>query len=888
MSRLPLAGLAGLLATAGLAVGAQKPPASPDRQAAEFFESRVRPLLHRACFDCHSDKQQMGGVRLDSLAAMLRGNSGGPVLVPGAPEKSRIVEAIRYDGKVKMPPSGKLKSEEIEALAAWIGMGAPWPGARVSDAAREAARSGQFVTTDEQRRHWAFRPVRRPPVPTIQQPRSSSGSRIPPATGSPAAAGRPRESSSGAATRARTSPHRQYHRTRGHTGAPSPAAHASTSIVNPIDAFILARLQQKGLRPAPRADRRTLIRRATFDLTGLPPTPEEVEAFVSDRSPDAWAKVVDRLLASPRYGERWGRYWLDVARYADTKGYLFTQDRVYHNAYTYRDYVIRAFNEDLPFDRFIVEQLAADCLNLGEDRRPLAATGFITVGRRFLNNMHDIIDDRIDVVTRGFLALTVNCARCHDHKFDPVSTRDYYSLYGIFASSKEQDPPPPITPDAVNKAHEAHAAEVARLQGERDKIVRQQVESLRAASAGLPEPARKALGMVAADKPVPDEARSALEPHFPAEAASRVADLGRQIARLEAAAPPRPQYAMALRDLETPATPHVFIRGNPNNKGPEVPRQFLEILAGPQRKPFTQGSGRLELANAIADPRNPLTARVIVNRIWLGHFGQGLVRTPSDFGTRGDRPTLPELLDWLAAELVNPTVDAPARGVPDPDARAPAPWSLKRMHRLIMLSEAYQRSSTASREALAADPENRLLTRMNRRRLDLEAMRDSVLAVAGRLDLQMGGPAVDLLKQPFPTRRTVYGFIERQNLPGFFRTFDFASPDATVGQRHQTTIPQQALFMMNSPFIVEQARHIVRRQEVRAPGDEAARVRGLYRIVYARNPTPAEAARAAAFVRSASVRQVRLEPGQGPREPMDPWEQLAQVLLMSNEFFFVD
>jgi mono/diheme cytochrome c family protein len=417
---LLLGGTLALLGAAGFAADNVK-PAKPDTispQAAEFFESKVRPVLFEKCFGCHGPKQQSGGLRLDSPASLRKGGKSGPVLVPGDAEKSALVRAIRYDGVLKMPPTGKLKPEEIAALTAWIQMGAPWPAA----APAAPTTDGEYVLSDAQKRFWSFRPIKKPATPKVRD---------------------------------------------------------TTWIKTPIDAFILSKLEAKGLKPSPPADRRTLLRRATFDLTGLPPMPQEVDAFLADRAPDAFARVVDRLLASPQYGERWGRHWLDVARYADTKGYVFTEDRVYHNGYTYRDYVIRAFNEDLPYDQFIVQQLAADCLPLGEDRRPLAALGFLTVGRRFLNDPVLINDDRIDVTTRGLLGLTVGCARCHDHKFDPIPTKDYYSLYGVFASSIEPNPPPSISPAAMTAPYEAQNKKLRAAESEQAEIVKAQTTLLR-------------------------------------------------------------------------------------------------------------------------------------------------------------------------------------------------------------------------------------------------------------------------------------------------------------------------------------------------------------------------------------------------------------------------
>ncbi len=569
----------------------------------------------------------------------------------------------------------------------------------------------------EAKRHWAFQPVRRPKVPEISNLKSQ--------------------------------------------------------ISNAIDAFIQPKLMAAGLRLSPAADRRTLLRRATIDLHGLPPTLEEIAEFAADESPVAFERVIDRLLASPRYGERWGRYWLDVARYADTKGYVFMEDRNYPFAYTYRDWVVRSLNEDVPYDQFLIRQLAADLLPEPERTAHLPALGFLTLGRRFLNNINDIIDDRIDVVCRGTMALTVGCARCHDHKYDPIPAADYYSLYGIFRSSRE---------------------------------------------------------------PTGDEAK--------------------------------PLMAMTLVEEDKPFEPYIFLRGQQGNHGPRVPRQFLSVVAGPDRKPFASRSGRLELAQAIASPQNPLTARVLVNRAWMLHFGAPLVRTPSDFGLRCEPPSHPELLDWLSAELIE-------HG-----------WSLKWLHRELMLSATYRQASGLDASNLkseianlklesSTDPENRLLSHMNRRRMDWESLRDSLLFVSGRLDSAAGGPATDILKPPFVTRRTVYGFIDRQNLPLVLRTFDFASPDTHAPNRFVTSVPQQTLFLRNSPFVIEQARAFA----ARAGNLD---IIALFRLAYGRDPSADELALLQQFLREAEQDS---RPAGGS---LSPWEQLAQVLLLSNEFQFVD
>jgi hypothetical protein len=682
-----------------------------DILAGDFFEAKVRPLLAANCYQCHGDKKQESDLRLDLRAAAMKGGADGPVIVPGQPDKSLLVQAVRYQGDTKMPPKKRLPPESVETLATWVKLGAPWP-----DSPSGGATAGGTGMVDV-KRHWSFQPVREPSLPAV-----TNGSWV----------------------------------------------------QSPIDAFILAKLEDQAISPAPPADRRTLIRRATFDLLGLPPTPAEVEAFVDDSSPDASSRVVDRLLASPHYGERWSRYWLDVARYGDNKGYVGdNKEREIRYAYLYRDWVIRALNSDLPYDQFLVKQIAADRLP-HTDNLDLPAMGLLTVGRRFINDRQLIIDDQIDVICRGTLGLTVTCARCHNHKFDPIPTEDYYSLYGVMDGSEEK--------------------EVSLVPGAAEK-------------------------------------------------------------------------ALIEEDRSQQSNPHVFIRGNSGNRGEEVPRRFLAVLSGSNRQPFHDGSGRLELARRIASPDNPLTARVMVNRVWQHHFGEGLVRTPSDFGARSDPPTHPELLDFLAARFVKDG------------------WSVKRLHRLIMLSSVYQQSSDSSAKSESLDPENRLLSHFNRQRLDFEAMRDALLAAGGDLDEKRGGPSVNLLAEPFVRRRTVYSYVDRQNLQGLLRTFDFASPDAHSPMRHVTTIPQQALFLMNSPFVVQQAERMAARSEVVSTTDTIERIRRMYRLVYSREPTPAELALAQQYL-AAPPAAAGGKPN--PEDKLTPWQRYAQALLMTNEFVYID
>lgn len=624
-----------------------------------------------------------------------------------------------------------------------------------------------------------------------------------------------------------------------------------------VDEFIHLKLREQGLSPSPRTDARTLIRRACFDLTGLPPSPEETEAFVRDASPDAYPRLIERLLASPHYGEQWARHWLDVARYSDTKGYVYArEEKNWVHATPYRDWVVRSLNADMPYDRFLLLQLAAD--QVVPPRSPdLAAMGFLTLGRRFLGVSHDIIDDRIDVVMRGTQALTVACARCHDHKFDPIPTRDYYSLYGIFQSSAEALVPcaagedPKLTElvkknrDLMTKRREeqmartrARAADYQKALSELDKYPEQGFDQIidekdlnpfivhrwKAWMDAHPGAELNEETLKQADSPayVPDEHIANNEMYFPTGIITELWKAQAEVDRHLLKTSNTPAHATVLLDRPLPSSPRVLLRGNPLTKGDAVPRQFLSLFGN--QRPFTKGSGRLELAQAIIDPHNPLTARVMVNRLWQHHFGRGLVSTPSDFGKQGGTPTHPELLDWLAQRLMD------------------SGWSLKTMHRLIMLSETYQQSSLKSD---ARDPDNRLLSRMNPHRLSFEEARDAWLTAAGQLDLKVGGRP-EALFSASNKRRTLYTLVDRENVPAVMRTFDFANPDLSIPQRSETSVPQQALFGMNHPFVVQQTRALVK-ATTSAPSD-TARINRLYAQLFQRHPTQAEVEAALRFV----------------------------------------
>lgn len=966
----------------------------------EFFENKVRPIFATSCLKCHSaaEGKVKGGFAMDTRDGLLKGGDGGPAVVPGNPEKSLLIKAISYkDPDLQMPPKGeKLSDAQIADLTAWVRMGAPDPRSTLKASAKYKG------GTSEAKQHWAYQPVKKTAPPVVKQ---------------------------------------------------------LDRVQSPVDNFVAAKLEEKGMVLNKAADRATLIRRAYFDLIGIPPTPTEVKAFVNDQSTDAFAKVVDKLLESPHYGERWGRYWLDVARYSDTRGQDNRRnDPRYPYAWTYRDYVIKSFNEDKPFNRFIMEQIAADKLQ-NSDPGTLAALGFLTLGERFAGNQNDIINDRIDVVTKGFLAMTVACARCHDHMFDPIPTKDYYSLHGVFASSTEPKELPIIQRVDSNSALyrdylQQRAVALYEMRRDADKAINNDLSDFRKKAGGyllfayadgkartdiskkydlkqqvnqfvqnrvkrgaerdpvlapwnemmaawnksqasFPAEAAKIAFRVGANQPVAAKASGnkkgaaqpagGKQPYNPiiaaafkshpapktiadvaqiyttvftqvdvawqqqikaAEAAktfprplanaymeqirvtpvnfttsatmevdevvqmvpnglqNRIRGLANSLSLLEMQHPGAPARATVLVDKERVTDSPVFLRGEPGNRGETVPRRFLEVLSGPNRQAFKVGSGRLELAQAIASDRNPLTARVMANRIWMHHFGEGIVPTPDDFGTMSEAPSHPELLDFLATKFVE------------------SGWSIKQMHRLIMTSSAYQQSSENNPRFAIADPNNRLLWRANIRKLEFEAIRDTLLAISGKLDRTVGGKPVNITEEPYSFRRSVYGYIDRSSIPEVMTHFDFATPDMPMGRRYTTTVPQQALFMMNSPQVIDVTRHLVNyRVDVAGQRDYPAKIEALYEIIFQRKPRPEEiklglefinaSTAAPAVARVASVEPAAAKKGgknaqvaantkrgrptaivnQGQkvsRNALNPWEEYAQSLLLANEASYVN
>lgn len=883
---------------------AETPAGKSDREA--FFEREIRPLLSAQCFSCHGPRKQEGNLRLDSRSALLKGGDTGSAVTPGKPDTSLLIKAIRRTGELKMPPNKSLNDRQVAALTHWVELGCFWPNPKSTP-----------TSSEPNKVHWAFQPIKKTNPPEVKL--------------------------------------REWTR-------------------NPIDRFVLAKLESSGLKPSPEADRRTMIRRLTVDLTGLPPSPMDVDSFVRDRDDQAYEKLVDRLLGSPQFGEQWARHWLDVARYSDTKGYVYgREERFWVHASAYRDWVVNAFNRDMPFDHFVLLQLAADQVAT-EDPAAQAAMGFLTLNRRFLGVTHDIIDDRIDVVSRGLLGLTVSCARCHDHKFDPIPTADYYSLYGVFQNCSERmvpaSPPAPAPPkafvDELKKRQQTLDVELAKERAAASQRVRTRVgdyllaqlelqkypeegfdqflstadvipasvrrwrDTLAMAalrndrvfaawrmyarlSAGdfakravavsrelvansavnprvvlsfaeppkdmrdvamrygkllatvekewqaalaesqakknpaptkLADPASEELRLLlygpVAPCEVPNEPIVHVEVFFPTPTCERLWKLQGEVDRWLIRNPAAPAVAIALKDRPSLLEPVIFKRGNAANRGDMVPRQFPALLSGAKRTPFANGSGRLELARAIVDPNNPMTARVIVNRLWMHHFGAGLVRTPSDFGTRAAAPSHPELLDWLATQLID-------NG-----------WHLKAIHRQIVLSAAYRQASTGPdsigerEKASGVDPENRLLWRASPRRLSFEETRDAMLAAAGTLDRTMGGRPVELFAAPFPVRRSLYGLIDREFFPSTLRVFDVANPDLHTPLRSETTVPQQALFFLNHPFALEVARRLAGVKSVADNTNDADRVNALYQRVFQRPPTALELQRALSLLTSSA------------------------------------
>ena len=763
-------------------------------EATAFFESRIRPVLVKECYECHSAdaKTIEARFRVDSRSGLRRGGDSGPAIVPGKPGESRLLHALKYTGNevAEMPPSGKLAPEVIANFEKWIAMGAPDP--RTDDDPVVQTK----IDFAKAREFWSFRRPRRYAMPTVQQ---SSW---------------PRE---------------------------------------PLDAFVLHEMESAAVTPADTAARRTLIRRVSYDLTGLPPTPLAVKQFVHDESPDAYERVVDRTLASPRYGERWGRHWLDVVRYAEDNTNMGPHNGPYPNAWRYRDWVVAALNEDVAYDEFVVRQLATDLLpETGpEDLPALGLFGLgpqnhkeVQLSRLVIQNRYaDDWEDRVDVVGRGLLGLTLACARCHDHKYDPIRTADYYALAGVFASSRQTTGP--IVDPALVEASEPARQRVKELEAEIAKLdkeiaARKKKEPQQGATAEETAKLQSHRDQVAQLKETP---------YFEVPIAHILTEETILVEETDGTRVKLAVYPDQPRDLP------IFVRGNAGNHGTVVPRGFVEVLCdeGPER--FQQGSGRLELARAIASPENPLTARVMVNRVWQTHFGQGLVRSPSNFGSLGERPTHPELLDDLAVRFVEDG------------------WSLKRLHREIVSSATYQQSSVAADVSRQGDPDGRLWTRFPRRRLEIEPLRDAILAVAGRMDGRIGGPSQNVDDAEF-TRRTIYGKVSRHELATTLANFDFPDPTIHSAGRSVTTTPLQQLFVLNAPFVRKAAMSLAT-ELLAEHATVAGRVDALHERLYTRTATDQDQRLALAFLGS--------EPNDTER-----WTRYVHALLASNELQYVD
>ncbi len=879
----------------------------------EFYRSRVEPLVAAKCLACHGPAAQ-GGLRLDSRGAVLKGGVSGPAVIPGSPAESLLLRVLNHTHeRIKMPPGGKLSGAEIAVLESWVNSGVHF-GTRAEPPVPAAGLGGR-------RKFWSFQSPVKAALPSVKN-----------------------------------------------------AAWAGT----PIDRFLLAALEAKGLEPAAPASAAVWLRRVAIDLTGLPPSPDEYRAFAEDHSPEARAAMVDRLLASERYGERWGRHWLDVARYADADG-ISVAPIPFPNAWRYRDWVVNAFNRDMPYDAFVKAQIAGDLMEKPGERELTPGVGYLALGPWFhtvvepVKARADELQDRIDVVSRGMLGLTVACARCHDHKYDPIPNSDYYAIGGVLASTESREEPlaPPETVAAYDAADKRvknagqrikeffdsqrkqfrereaksagryllaawariHNAEVSpagldpkildrwagylakqhdhsllgfwdglrsnanRAGAERaarefqtmvdtliaeqqaltaynEKVIEESKKSTdpydiyckgcRAETKALPRDKYVFLGdLFDAKRKTDGEERGAgvlyledkeVEPYLDTEAKTKLGEMRHELADAKKALPERYPFLHILADAKTPSDMPLHRRGDPYNMGEIVPRHFLSVLGKPEPAPLRNGSGRLDLAELIASEANPLSARVLVNRVWHHHFGTGLVRTLSNFGTAGERPSHPELLDYLAVEFME------------------SGWSIKKLHRRIVLSSSYAMSSQPSRDALAKDADNRLLSRFPRRRMDVEALRDSMLAVSGKLDLKTGGPAIKWDKDF--RRRTLYGEVSRFRTERTLTLFDFPDPSIHAEKRVATNTSVQRLFFLNSAFIKEQSEALAERVRAGASGGVEGRVRFAYALLFGREPEQRETDAGKRFL-TGSADGAALA-------------AYAQVLLSSSEFSFVD
>ena len=739
----------------------------PTTTQLDFFENKIRPVLAQHCYNCHStqSKKLKAELYLDNREQALIGGESGPSILPGKADSSLLYRAVLYkEESLEMPPKRKLPDAVIADFKKWIDMGAPWPKSNEPQIVKNDGIDFEKFRNE----HWSLKPIINPSPPEVVN-----------------------------------------------TAWPK----------NPIDQFVLARLEAGKMKPAQEADRRTLIRRAYFGLVGLPPSPESVAAFVGGDI--SWDHVIEKLLASPQYGERWARHWMDVARYSDGLG-GFLDNRGLPNAWQYRDFVVNAFNADVPFDQFVRWQIAGELT----PEAPLSAragTGFFAVGPTYNGDGGDAeasaaaraetLSDRVDTFSRAFLGLTVACARCHDHKFDPVSIKDYYAIAGVFNNTSIADKP--LAPDTVVKAYDDHQNKIKSF----EKQIKQLNDKIKKEKREITEEEKKKRDEWAKNR---DELRKSL--------------------------PPKYDIAHGLRENGS-NNMHVAIRGDLRKKGEEVPRRFLEVIS--RDKTFNKKSGLLQLAESVVARDNPLTSRVFVNRVWQWHFGRAIVRTPSNFGIIGDKPTHPLLLDWLAKKFMD-------NG-----------WSIKDLHRLIMKSSTYRMSSEHIAANFDRDGDNRMIWRMNPRRVEVESWRDSLLSATAELDLKIGGaPINQILESP---RRSVYATISRNgdriSSDPFFRLFDFPAPRSTAAKRTTSTVPQQYLFIMNSPFFQKRAEALVSRL-IRESETNEDRINRAYQLLYNRLPSDGERETGLEF-----LSKVDFEPG---------WQQYAQALLGSEEFRYIE
>ncbi len=800
-------------------------------KAAEFFETRVRPLLVERCMDCHNEDAPESDLRLDSLQALLDGGLRGPAIVPGDAKNSLLFHAVSHsEADLQMPEGEKLSAEEIRWLSKWIDEGAFWPGE--SAEVREAiADNDGPLFSQEDKSFWAFVPPVLPPLPKVND---------------------------------------------------------AAWVKAELDHFILAKLEASQLKPSPPAEKRTLIRRAYFDLIGLPPSPEQVAAFLLDESPNAFDRVVDELLASPRYGERWGRHWLDVARYADSNG--LDENWAFEFIYKYRDWVIEAFNRDLPFTDFVRYQLAGDLIEQspGECRadtmQRVAAAGFLSLGPKMIadddpqKKKMDIIDEQLNVVSQAFMALTVGCARCHDHKFDPIPTWDYYAMAGIFKSTKTMEHLRVVAPVALHEfEYDGYSQDI---QAYEDRLV--QLERER--NAFWMEFAKPAYDSEQEDSQATDAGSDdAFQlPKHPEKwvPKDRQDEWQKLVATIDQHQATKPEKIKVMAPTEgEPEDLRVSIRGNYLTLGEPTRRQFLRIITGEQPQPLqTTQSGRLELAQWLTDETHPLTARVIVNRIWRWRFGRGLVATTDNFGKLGERPTHPELLDWLAVKFMQDG------------------WSIKKLHKRMLLSSTYQMSSQTDPLAIEIDPENKLWSRFSRKRLEAEAIRDSILCVSHGLDLAMYGSLMDLKDRAYVTgtasktqdygnpRRSVYQPVFRSAVYDVFTAFDFPDPATPNGDRHDSVVAPQALMMMNSTLVADSAARLAMKLIDEFETDEM-RVAALFQRTLSRPPDDQEVEQVLGYLTAV---QADLEDSGESQACEKTWQSICRTLISSNEFLYLD